>query len=165
MTTKTDYTSEEWQTLAAMPAVVGLAVILAEGSARRGRKQEMAALDDSAAAAAKDFPDNVLVQAVLPDAVAAAESDQVQAYRREKRSAKALEIAVGWCEKVNAILKGKSSFLEADGYKRFVLTTGLNVALISADAEYLGIGGDKVSHGERKTLLKLVEALEVDYEY
>jgi len=165
MTTKVDYSSDEWQTLVAMPAVVGLAVVLAEGSGRRGRKQEMEELAASAAAAAKEFPDNALVQAVLPDAEAAAASDQVQAYRREKRSAKALEIAISWCEKVNAILNAKSSFLEADGYKRFVLETGLKVAMVSADAEYLGIGGEKVSHGERKTLLKLVEALEVDYEY
>lgn len=165
MTTKTDYTPDEWQTLTAMPSVVGLAVILAEQSAARGRKQEMAALQSCTADAAKEFPDNALVQAVLPDAQAAADSDEVQAYRREKRTAKAVEIAMGWCEKVNAILKGKSSFLEADGYKRFVLTTGLNVAMISADAEYLGIGGEKLSHGERKTLLRLIEVLEVDYEY
>jgi hypothetical protein len=165
MTTQADYTADEWQTLAAMPSVVGLAVVLAEQSAQRGRKQEMAALAASAAIAAKDFPTNALVQAVLPAAEAAAESEQVQAYRREKRTAKALEIAIQWCDKINAILKGKSSFLEADGYKRFVLTTGLNVALISADAEYLGIGGEKLSHGERKTLLKLVEVLDVDYEY
>ena len=122
-------------------------------------------LDECAGEAAKDFPNNELVQAVLPDARAAADSDEVQEYRNVKQTAKALDIATEWCEKVNAILKGKSSFLEADGYKRFVLTTGLNVAMVTADAEYLGIGGEKLSHGERKTLLKLVEALEVDYEY
>ena len=165
MTTKTDYTADEWLTLAAMPSVVGLAVILAEQSGARGRKQEMAALETSATQAAAEFPDNELVQAVLPDAQAAAASDEVQEYRSVKRTAKALEIAVEWCEKVNAILGGKSSFLEADGYKRFVLTAGLNVALASADAEYLGIGGDKLSHGERKTLLKMIDVLEVDYDY
>lgn len=165
MTTKSDYTAAEWQTLAAMPSVIGLAVILTEQSAPRGRKQEMAALATSVAAAAKDFPDNALVQAVIADAEAAADSETVQAYRREKRTAKALEIAGEWCEKVNAILQGRSSFLEADGYKRFVLTAGLNVALVSADAEYLGIGGEKLSHGERKTLLKLIEVLDVDYDY
>jgi hypothetical protein len=165
MTTKTDYTPDEWRTLAILPSVIGLAVILAEGSAPRGRKDEMAALAASIAAAAKEFGDNELVQALLPDAQTAANSDQVQAYRKEKRTARALEIAGEWCEKANAILKAKSSFLEADGYKRFALTTGLNEALVSADAEYLGIGGEKLSHGERKTLLKLVEVLDVDYDY
>ena len=165
MTTKNDYTADEWQTLAIFPSVIELAVVLAEGSGRRGRKDEMAALGSSATAAAADYPDNALVQAVLPDAQTAANSDEVQAYRSVKQTAKALEIATEWCEKVNAILKAKSSFLEADGYKRFVLTAGLNVALVSADAEYLGIGGEKLSHGERKTLLHLVEVLDVDYEY
>ena len=46
-----------------------------------------------------------------------------------------------------------------------MLTAGLQVALTSADAENLGIGGQKLSHGERKTLLKLVDVLEVDHDY
>jgi hypothetical protein len=165
MTTQADYTAEEWNTLAAMPAVVGLAVILADQSQPRGRKAELAALGDSAAAAAADFSDNELVQALLPAAQAAATSEQVAEYGKAKRTEKALEVAVTWCEKVNALLAAKSPFLEADGYKRFVLSTGLNVALVSADAEYLGIGGQMLSHGERKTLLKLVDVLDVDYDY
>lgn len=165
MTTKTDYTSQEWQLLAVMPSVIGLAVMLAEDSAPRGRKDEMAQLADAAVSAAKEFPDNELVQAVLPAAQAAANSDVIQSYRKVKQSAKALQEATTWCEKANALLKAKTSFLEADGYKRFILTTGLNVAMITADAEYLGIGGEKLSHGERKTLLKLVDVLEVDYDY
>jgi hypothetical protein len=165
MTTKADYSADEWNTLVAMPAVVGLAVILAESSQPRGRKEEVAALVAGTVAAAAEYAGNELVQAVLPDAKAAVESDEVAAYGKAKQTAKALEVAVTWCEKVNAILDKKSSFLEADGYKRFVLTAGLKVALTSADAEYLGIGGQKLSHGERKTLLKLVDVLEVDYEY
>jgi hypothetical protein len=165
MTTKADYTSDEWNTLAAMPSVVGLAVILADLSAPRGRKQELEALETSAATAAAQYPDNELVQAVLPDAQAATASEEVEAYGRARRSEKALEEAVSWCEKANAILAAKSPFLEADGFKRFVLTAGLTVAEASADAEYLGIGGETLSHGERKTLLKLVDVLGVDYDY
>lgn len=85
-----------------------------------------------------------------PTRQAAAASDAGQEYRSVKRTAKALEIAVDWCEKVNAILKDKSSFLEADGYKRFVLTAGLNVAMASADAEYLGIGGERATASARR---------------
>ena len=165
MTTKADYTADEWKTLIAMPAVVGLAVILAEQSQQRGRKQELAALRDTTAEAAAEYPDNDLVQAVLPDAQTAVESDEVTEYGKAKQTGKAMEVAVSWCEKVNAILRKKSGFLEADGYKRFVLTVGLKVALTSADPEYLGIGGQKLSHGERKTLLKLADVLEADYDY
>jgi hypothetical protein len=165
MTTKADYTTEEWITLAAMPAVVGLAIILAEQSQPRGRKAELAALDTCMQESAAAFGDNALIQAVLPDAMTAANSEEVVAYGRIRQTSKALDVAVTWCENVNSILGAKSTFLEADGYKRFVLTTGLKVAETSADAEYLGIGGGKLSIGERKTLLRLVEVLEVDYEY
>jgi hypothetical protein len=165
MTTKADYTAEEWKTLAAMPAVIGLAVILAEQSQPRGRKAELAALDTSTAEAAAEMADNELVQAVLPDARAAAEAEEVAEYARARKTGKALEAAVAWCDKANAILAAKSTYLEADGYKRFVLSAGLKVAQTSADAEYLGIGGGKLSIGERKTLLRLAEVLQIDYEY
>jgi hypothetical protein len=165
MTTKVDYTQDEWDTLAAMPAVVGLAVVLAQESQPRGRKDELRALDGAIVTAAGEYPANELVQAVLTDARAAAAADDVTKYGRQRQTARALEIAIDWCEKVNAILASKATFLEADGYKRFLLTAGLEVALASADAEYLGIGGNKLSIGERKTLLKLVDVLEVDYDY
>jgi hypothetical protein len=165
MTTKVDYTQDEWDTLAAFPAVVGLAVMLAEESQPRGRKEELRALDGAVVSAAAEYPDNELVQAVLLDARMAAASEEVAEYGRLKQTAKALDIAESWCRKVNALLAAKSSFLEADGYKRFSLTAGLEVALASTDAEYLGIGGGKLSIGERKTLLKLVDVLEVDYDY
>lgn len=165
MTTKIDYTAEEWKTLVATPAVVGLAVILAEQSQRRGRKQELAEFAVSILGAAAQYPDNELVQAVLPEAKIAVEAEELKDYAKTKQTDKALDVAVTWCEKLNAVLAAKCSFLEADGFKRFVLSAGLAVALTSADAEYLGIGGQKLSHGERKTLLKLVDVLDVDYEY
>jgi hypothetical protein len=165
MTNKADYTQEEWNVLVAMPSVVALAVMLAQDSQPRGRKEELKALDGALVSAAAEYPDNQLVQAVLEDARRAAASEEVEQYGKLRKTEKAQEVAVEWCEKVNAVLAPKSSFLEADGYKRFVLTAGLEVAMASTDAEYLGIGGGKLSIGERKTLLKLVDVLDVDYDY
>lgn len=165
MTTKSDYTPEEWQKLTQMPALVGLAVILTEDSGRRGRKEELATLASAAHQIAADFADNELVQAVLPEAAAATESDEVKRYAKEKQTGKALEVALAWSKELNGALAAHAPFTEADGYKRFVLKTGLEVANASADAEFLGIGGATVSRGERKTLLALVEALNVEIDY
>lgn len=165
MTTKADYSTEEWQTLTRMPALVGLAVILAQESGRKGRKDEVAALATAAGKVAADYADNELVQSILPEASSAAASAEAKRYADEKPTAQALEVAREWSARIKALLAERTSFAEADGYKRFVLTTGLEVAEASADAEFLGIGGATVSRGERKTLLALADALDVDVDY
>jgi hypothetical protein len=102
---------------------------------------------------------------VLPDASAAAQSDELKGYAKAKETDEALKAALEWSKRLNATLAVRTNFEEADGYKRFVLRTGLAVADASADAEFLGIGGETVSRGERKALLALVEALDVDIDY
>lgn len=165
MTTKADFTEGEWKSLVRMPAVAGVAVILADESRPRGRRKEIAALERAAATIAGDYADNALVQAALPDVQAYVKSAEVQEYAREKQTDRALQIAVDMAKQATAILDARCEFLEADGFKRFVLQTGLAVAQAAADAEFLGIGGQTLSLGERKTLLKLVDVMHVDFDY
>lgn len=102
---------------------------------------------------------------VLPEASAAAQSDELKSYARARQTDETLNAALEWGKFLNATLAERSNFEEADGYKRFVLRTGLAVADATADAEFLGIGGETVSCGERTTLLALVKALDVDIDY
>jgi hypothetical protein len=165
LTTESDYSADEWQKLTQMPALVGLAVILAEDSGRRGRREELASLSTAAAEIAADFADNTLVQAVLPDASKAAQSDELKGYAKAKSTDEALRVALAWSASLNQVLAGRTTFEEADGYKRFVVHTGVRVANASADAEFFGIGGETLSRDERKTLLAIVDALDVEIDY
>ena len=101
----------------------------------------------------------------MPDVQNALQSDTVEHYAKEKQNEQAAQIAVAWATQLKEILDAKTTFDEGDGFKRFVLGTGLKVTEASADAEYLGIGVGKLSIGERKTLLKWIEAMGVDYDY
>jgi len=148
-----------------MPALVALAVMLTEASQRRGRKDELATLATVTEEIAPEYAENALVQALLPEVKATVTSGEMKEYAKAKQTDKALTVALQWSAQINDLLAHKSTPVETEGYKRFVLHTGYQVAAASADAEFLGIGGATISLGERKTLLSLVDALQVDFDY
>ena len=61
MSTKTDYTPDEWKLLTGVPWAVGLSVILSEDQGgRRATNKELAALAAAPAQVAANFGDNAL---------------------------------------------------------------------------------------------------------
>ena len=163
MTTKADYTPDEWQLLVTLPAWAGFAVMIAEPKRRRD-KNEIAALAEAVQAIGPQFADNALVQAALPDIDAANHSSLIEENRKVKDIDRMTQLAADRCATVLTLLKKKSTGVEADGYKRFVLETAYNVAEATADSEFFGIGGETVSRAERHTLRKLADALDVPWE-
>ena len=167
MTTRSDFTADEWKLLTGVPWAVGLSVILSEDQGRRrATRQEMAALAAAPAQEAAGFTSNPLVQAALPDIVANAAAEQVKEHSSEKGAVEQEIYAqtITLCLRLTELLSAKAPYGEADGYKRFVLAIGRAVADAVADAEFLGIGGGKVSAHERKLLQAVSDALELEDE-
>jgi len=167
MITKQDFTAEEWRLVTGAPWAVGLAVILAEDQGRRrATKQELAALAAAPAQVAAEFASNALVQAALPDIVSHAAAEQVRAHSHEKGAVEQqiYQATVDLCKRLATLLHARAPYGEADGYKRFVLAVGRTVADAVADAEYLGIGGGRISAHERKLLQAIGEALALEDE-
>jgi hypothetical protein len=164
MTTKKDYTDEEWQLLLRVQWAVGLAVILAEDKGgRKATKQELAALAVAPAQVAASMGDNVLVQLVVGEVVANTAVSHIKPYSREKGETEQTiyQDTYRMCQQVGKLLAEKSPVAEREGYKQFVLGIGRAVADAVADAEYLGIGGGTLSANERKLLRALGEAMQV----
>ena len=164
MSTKQDFTAEEWLLVIGAPWLIGLAMILAEDQGRRRATQkELAALAAAPEQVAQQFADNALVQAALTDIVANAVAEQVKEHSSEKGAVEQeiYKATLDRCHRLAALLSAKAPYSEADGYKRFVLTVGRVVAEAAVDAEYLGIGGGRVSAHERKLLQVLGEALDL----
>ncbi len=163
MTTEADYTAEEWQLLVTLPAWAGFAVMIAEPKRRRD-KNEIAVLSEAAQKIGPQFADNQLVQAALPDINQVNNSSVIEENRKVKDIDKVTALAAERCGQANVLLRSKSSGTEADGYKRFVLDTATGVADATADSEFFGIGGERVSRAERRVLRKLADALDVPWE-
>ncbi|MFO7683761.1 MAG: hypothetical protein R6X34_27340 [Chloroflexota bacterium] len=164
MTTKSDYTAEEWRLITGLPWAVGLAVILAEDKGgRKAAKKELAALAEAPTQVAATLPHNALVQSALPDVAASAAAERIQPYSREKGETEQMiyQDIYRMCQQLAAILAEKSPFDEREGYKQFVLGIGRVAADAVADAEFLGIGGGTLSANERKLLRALGEALQI----
>lgn len=155
----TGYTPEELELLARLPAYIGYAVMMAEPMGRRGRKVEIRALRAAAAQTAPDYPGNGLVQLLAPQVEALLEGDTIERRSRDRDTAPAYQAIIGACARAAGFLAAKSTPEEAEGYKRFALGLGVLAAEAHADAEFFGIGGQKVSRNERKALDELREAL------
>lgn len=165
MTTKQDFSADEWRLVTGAPWAVGLAVILAEDQGRRrATKKELAALAAAPAQVAANFADNALVQTALPDIVSHAAAEQVKAHSHEKGEVEQeiYTATLDLCRRLVELLPERTPYGEADGYKRFVVAIGTAVAGAFADAEFLGIGGGTVSARERKLLRNVADALGID---
>src|SRR3972149_2610731 len=68
MTTKIDYTLNEWWALQELPLLVGVAVLYASTSGTGGMMREIIASATAVANAGQMFPDNELIQSLMaPD--------------------------------------------------------------------------------------------------
>jgi hypothetical protein len=167
MSTKSDYTPEEWQLLTGIPWAVGLAVVLAEDKGgRKAIAKELAALASAPEQVAATMINNQLIQSALPDVLVSPAADKIKAHSREKGDIERTiyQDTYRLCQQVATTLKAKSTADESAGYKRFIIEVGRAVAEAVADAEYLGIGGGTVSSYERKLLQALSVALELEAE-
>ena len=137
MTTKADYTAEEWEVLLRAPVVVGLAVVAASPSGPIGVVQEMSAIGR-----------------ILGEEPQGAETP---AQSLEELKAHALQT----CREVSALLARKAPASEADSVKRWLLTVARRVAEAAKEGGVLGIGGVRVSAAEQATLAEVAAVLEV----
>jgi hypothetical protein len=167
MSTKSDYTADEWALITGTPWAVGLAVILSEDQGRkRATEKELAALAAAPELVLPNFAGNALVQEAVQDIRTSGVAQQVRDHSdaRGETEQAIYTKTIALCRQLNQLLGEKTSYAESDGYKRFVVEIGRTVARAVADAEYLGIGGGTVSPHERKLLQAVGAALALDDE-
>lgn len=157
----TSYTAQELELLTRLPAHIGFVVLIAEQAGRRGRKAEIRELRAAAMASAPQYAGNALVQRLAPEVADLLESDELVKHSRDKNGEAVLDAVIVQCAQVTGLLAAKSTPAEAQGYKRFALGLGVQVAEAHADAEFFGIGGQTLSRNERNALSQLREALEL----
>jgi hypothetical protein len=158
MSTKADYSAEEWNLLVQVPAYVGYGVLIAEPSGWRGTKQEIAALRAAADQLVKEYG-SPLNDALAPDVRALLASDELEKRSRDKNVDAILDSIAQHCADAIKLLSRRSTPDEVYAYQAFVYEMGVMVAQAAVDAEFLGIGGERVSARERKALKRLRDAL------
>jgi len=165
MSTKSDYTKDEWLLLYRVPGLVGAAVLAADESGMWGTTKETFMLSKEWAKGVTEYPSNVLIQSLLKEKEGPEGDPMKDAYKDFKEDVKRRGLdqftqdVVADCGQAADLLDHKSSAEEAVGYKDWVMTIGRKVA---SAAKEKGSGGDKVSDREEALLKQVAKALRLE---
>jgi hypothetical protein len=159
VTTKADYTAEEWELLLRAPLTVGMAVIAASPSGPIGVIQEMSAIARVMGEARPGDEPHTLISALIADVHAGHRPGGVMPPTQRLEDLKGHALAT--CQEVSALLARKAPASEADGFKRWLITVAHGVAEAAKEGGVLGIGGVRVSAAEQALLAELAAVLEV----
>jgi hypothetical protein len=159
MTTRADYTEQEWAALRRAPTVAGFAVSLADpGGPIELTKESMATMR---AAGAPPTEDELLV-AVSQDALAQQQQRHNVMKELDLKAGTVREQVVDELRRVNEILSAKATPEEADAFRRWLVKAAQASAEAAKEGGFLGIGATRVSEGEQAMLAKLREILGLD---
>jgi hypothetical protein len=158
MSTKADYSVEEWKAIAGAPVAAGLLITLSDVSGPAGIAKEAVAVGKAIAHSAsgeapelvKTLVENVKSSGgrpVLPDVP---KGDRTQT---KKALIEAIKTAVRAVE--------KKSPGEVEGYKALLASVAAHAAQASKEGGILGIGGTRVSADEQEALTQLADVLGV----
>lgn len=165
-------TEDELHLLASVPQMIGSAMAFAGRSGLFGTGKEMFVSAQSVLAGVKDFPNNALIQAVVPDMKAADRNAEIAQARGARdwsvarMKAKGIDSADKFrvqtledCRTAAQLLAGKVSAQEANEYKQWAMAVAEKVAMASTEGGFLGFGGERLSAGEKQLLAELKGAL------
>jgi hypothetical protein len=163
MSTKTNFTLEEWETLRNAPHLAAAAVMMA------GRSGILGSLKEALTIAQRFYESSSSAQALIKALSAQDEtragqefvSGQVSLREAAQAPEKLRRLAVEKCQAAVALLNQKGEAGEADAYKRWVMDTAQGVANAAKEGAFLGLGGERVSEAEEVVLKALTAALQV----
>ncbi len=169
MSLDTRFTEEEQLLLTSTPSLIGSAMAFAEGSGL-GTIKELFANAKTFIGGAKVFPENEIIVGVLPnledrkEAMAKAKEFREKSMERLKEKGidsheKLNAQLISDCEAVSALLTEKATPQEATEYKEWAMSVAENVAKAAKEGGFLGIGGERISGGEKEVFSKIAQAL------
>jgi hypothetical protein len=167
VSTKTDYSAEEWKLVLKAPLMAGLAVVAASPSGPLGVLRELFAVGKlvaetkSQAEGQGGFSNELLLALVAdlssPDGRAQLDAAELRGLATEQLRAHALDT----CRTVAVLLDRKATREEADGLKRWLVAIAQRTAEAAKEGGFLGIGGTRVSETETAAIREIAQVLGV----
>jgi hypothetical protein len=158
MSTKSDYTDEEWAALMRAPIVAGMAISVADPGGPIEVSKELIATFRAAAAPQSQDP---LVTAVSHEVAALAAERKNPAGDFKPHGPAPGDQVLDEMRRVREILLAKASPDEARAFGTWLMTVAQATADREKEGGFLGIGGEQVSDREREMLARLGTALGV----
>jgi broad specificity phosphatase PhoE len=159
MTTKADFTEEEWTRLERGPLVAGMAITFADpGGPIEALKESLAAVK-TIAETAKTGSRSELVDALAKDVAEKAQRRENPLKGFKPKGTLAGQEILDELREVNEIATQKATPEEAAAYRQWLLDAAQRVADAAKEGGFLGFHAVRVSEGEQKMLDRLSEAL------
>jgi hypothetical protein len=149
MTTKADFTPEEWKTIAAAPPMAAFAITCASPNGPLGVMKEMLSMGMAMAEIIQKGSDNPLISALIADLKARATRLEPPANIKDAEQGK--EAALARLKMAGEILDRKAAS-DAEEFKRWLLTIAERVAESANEGGFFGFGGERVSEAEKQTI-------------
>ena len=158
MTTRADFTDEEWARLQRAPIVASMAITLADpGGPIEVIKESTAAFKVVNEAAVGGGGNLVSELAISVAEMVQQRKNPVRDFKPQ--GADAGEQILEELRAVNSLLKEKATPEEAAAFREFLLTAAQRSADAAKEGGFMGFKAERVSEGEQRMLEKLREAL------
>ena len=162
MTTKADFTEEEWARLGRAPLVAGMAISLADpGGPIETLKESTAALQ-TVLEAARSGTYGDFVQAVARDFAEKARSRQNPMAGFKPKGRDAGEEVLTELRAVNRLLVDKLTPEEREQFREWLKTAAQRAATAAKEGGFLGFRAELVSEREQQMLDRLAEVFHED---
>jgi hypothetical protein len=157
VTTRANFSDEEWARLGRAPLLAGAAISLADpGGPIEALKESSAALR-TLVEGARGGEFGEFVAAVAADTAAKAQrrENPLTGFRPDRKHA--IEDVLDELRAVHALLLEKAGAQDAAAYRDWIRTAAQKTALAAKEGGFLGIGGERVSEREQEMLDTLGE--------
>jgi hypothetical protein len=159
MTTRADFTDEEWARLERAPFVAGMAISLADpGGPIEALKETMATVKTVTEVAQSGGRGELVDEVAKSIAARVKQRDNPLKDFRPKGTLAGQEILQELGE-VNAIVKQKATPEEAAAFRAWILEAAQRAADAAKEGGFMGFKAEQVSKGEQQMLDKLGETL------
>ena len=162
MTTKADFTEEEWAQLGRAPLVAGMAITLADPGGPIETLRESSAALQTVLEAAQSGKYDEFVQAVAADFADKARRRQNPMAGFKPKGRDAGDEVLAELRAVNRLLVDKLTPEERDQFREWLKTAAQRAATAAKEGGFLGFRAELVSEREQQMLDQLAEVFHED---
>ena len=158
MTTKSDFTPEEWNQLVQAPMSVSALITLASPAMGDALKESMA-VAKQIAASAKSSDSGELVAAIANEFEDKDSVKQAQPEMKSKDPNEAINLLMGNVSAAAELLDAKASPEDAADVKQWLYGLSIAAAEAAKEGDFMGIGGVRVNDKEKAMLQQISDSL------
>ena len=159
MTSKADFSEQEWTRLKRAPFVAGMAISLADPGGPIELVKETAATLKTVRDAAESGGRGELIDAVAQEVVAESRQRKNPLHDFRAKGALAGQEILEELAEANRVVSAKATPEEAGAFREWLQTAAQEAANAAKEGGFLGFHAERVSEGERRMLDKLAEVL------